>query len=74
MVVVLITTKEQEELLQEILDNIEFPWNFGTYEEIDEIDCDFDVISSINDCYDGFYSLNGASKYILLNDMLPFVI
>ena len=74
MIIVFITTKEQEKLLQEILDNVDFPWNFGVYGETDEIDCDLDIISSMNDCYEGFYSLNGASKYVLLNDTLPFVI
>lgn len=68
----LIITKEQQDYLEAILDDVYFPECFGAYEDSDELDCDYDILVSIDN--DNFYSLHGASKYILLNDDFSFVI
>ena len=74
MTILLITTKKQKEFLEEILGEVNIPYDFGAYNDTREIDCDDDILSSVNNKYKGFYSLSGASKYVLVNDTLPFVI
>ena len=68
----MIITQKDKNYLHKLLDNVCFPEQFGI-DESGVLDSNYDILSSINGTAN-IRSLYGASKYVLLEKNLPYVI
>ena len=57
-----------------LLKNVEFPEDFGVDNCNDYLDCDYDILKTVQNEDNTVRSHYGASKYVLLSDNLSYVI
>ena len=72
--IALILNKENKNYVYSLLENVEFPEQFGFNDDTDELDCNEDILAVVNDVDVAVKSCYGASKYVLMNDSLSYVI
>lgn len=71
----MLVTEKERAFVKKLFEGVEFPIDFGTYNESDSLENDEEIMAVVDlNTSDYFYSLHGASKYILINDKLPYVI
>lgn len=72
---ILLLEEKDKILLEKIFNNVEFPINFGVGEYSDTLYGEDEIIESINiNSNICFQSSHGASKFVLMNEKLPYVI
>ena len=69
----LVVTQKDKDYIYNLLSDVYFPEDFGINNDTDELDCDCEILSSI-DADVKIQSHYGASKYVLVDNSLSYVI
>ena len=69
----LVVTQKDKDYIYNLLSDVYFPEDFGVNNDTNELDCDYEILSDI-DSEANVQSRYGASKYVLIDNNLSYVI